>query len=199
MIQSKFNSPILVKILQKNARLTDEEIDFFLSLLTVKNIKKKKYLLMPGNISNHIAYINKGCLRRYIIDNHSKEVIINFALEDYWIGDLESFLSQGPTDYYIQAIEESELFLLSRENFFYACEELPKFKEFHDNLMHRNHYYSLKRLSIIKSATPEEKYLLLMKEQPQLFQRVSMHYIAEYLGIEPESLSRLRHRIFVKS
>lgn len=198
MIPSKQNTSILIKTLKQNAKFTDDEIDYYLSLLEVKSVLKKEHYLMEGDVCNYVAYINKGCMRRYIIDNHSKEIIVNFALEDYWIGDLESLLSQKPTIYYIQALEDCELLLLSRENFHRAKTELPKFKEFHDNKMHRNHYYSLKRLSVAKSATPEEKYQLLMQERPELFQRIPLHYIASYLGIEPESLSRLRKRMVVK-
>ena len=104
---------------------------------------------------------------------------------------------QKPTIFYVQALEECELLLLSRKNFIRANEEIPKFKIFHDKKVQRNHYYALKRLTLTKSATPEEKYLLLMKEQPQLFQRIPLHYIASFLGIEPESLSRLRKRIVI--
>ncbi len=198
MFPSKENIPSLVKSLKEKAGLTGDEIEFYLSLLRIKKIRKKEHILSSGDVSTSVAYVNKGCLRRYIIDNHSKEIIINFSLEDYWTGDLESLLLQKPTIYFIQALEDCELLLLSRENLLKAEAELPKFKEFHENLVHRNHYVSLRRLSIATSATPEEKYILAMKEQPQLFQRVPLHYIASYLGIEPESLSRLRKRIFIK-
>jgi len=190
-------SILLAKELREDAGLTDEEIDLYMSFLKKKIINKKDHLLMAGDISTDVAYITKGCLRRYIIDEHSKEVILNFALEDYWVGDLESFIFQKPTIYYVQALEDCELLFISRENFLRANQELPKFKKFHDIKVQRNHYYTLKRLSFAKSATPEEKYLLLMKELPQLFQRVPLHYIASYLGIEPESLSRLRKRIII--
>jgi CRP-like cAMP-binding protein len=198
MIPSKNNISVLIKTLREGAGLTDEEIDLYLSLLTFKKLRKKEHYLMEGDVCSAVAYVNKGCLRRYIIDDHAKDIILNFALEDYWIGDLESLLSQKPSIYYIQALEESELLLLSLKNFHRAAEELPKFKEFHNYKMQRNHYYTLKRLSITKSATPEEKYHLLMKEQPQLFNRIPLHYIASYLGIEPESLSRLRKRLVFK-
>ena len=132
------------------------------------------------------------------MDEHSKETILNFALEDYWIGDLESFINRKPSIYYVQALEQCELLLISRDNFQRANKELPKFKVFHDNKVQRNHYAALKRLSIAKSATPEEKYISLMKDQPNLFRRIPLHYIAAYLGIEPESLSRLRKRIVIK-
>jgi len=197
MISIEIISPRLTQILKEQAGLSHEEIDLYMSFLNKKIIKRKEHFLMPGDVCTSVAYVNKGCLRRYFIDNHSKEIILNFALEDYWIGDLESLLFEKPTIYYIQALEQSELLLLSRKNFYRVSEELPKFKKFHDEKVQRNHYYTLKRLSISKSATPEEKYILLMKEQPQLLQRVPLHFIASYLGIEPESLSRLRKRIVI--
>jgi CRP-like cAMP-binding protein len=191
-------SAILERELREIAGLNDQEIELYMSFLTKKSLRKKDHFLSEGDVCTHIAFINRGCLRRYIIDNHSKEVILNFSLEDYWIGDLESFILQKSTVYYVQALEDSELLLISRKNFFRAIEELPGFKKFHDDKVQRNHYYTLKRLSNAKSATPEEKYLTLMKEQPQLFQRIPLHYIASYLGIEPESLSRLRKRLVDK-
>jgi len=103
---------------------------------------------VAGETCTNIANVNKGCLRRYIMDEHSKETILNFALEDYWTGDLESFIYRKPSIYYVQALEQCELLLISRENFQRANEELPKFKVFHDNKVQRNHYAALKRLSI---------------------------------------------------
>jgi CRP-like cAMP-binding protein len=188
----------LIETLKESAKFTNEEADLFVNFVQPKVVKKKEHILIPGEISRATAYVTKGCLRRYIVDDHAKEIIINFALEGWWIGDLESFLYEKPTIYYIQALEESELLLLSRQNFSRVCLEIPKYKTFHEQKVQRNHYATLKRLSVAKSGTPEDKYLLLMKEQPQLFQRIPLHYIASYLGIEPESLSRLRKRLINK-
>ena len=198
MAPTKIISPLLIEELREEAGLSENEISLYLSFLKTRSIGKKEHLLVAGETCTDIAYVNKGCLRRYIIDEHSKETILNFALEDYWIGDLESFINRKPSIYYVQALEQCELLLLSRENFMRANEELPKFKVFHDNKVQQNHYAALKRLSIAKSATPEEKYISLMKDQPNLFRRIPLHYIAAYLGIEPESLSRLRKRIVIK-
>ena len=197
MKSNRVNSPELEKELKEIARMNDDEVELYMSFLAKKSLRKKDHLLLAGDVCNYVSYINKGCLRRYIIDDHSKEIILNFSLEDYWVGDLESFIFRTPTDFYIQALEDSELLLLSRENYFRANKEIPKFKKFHDDKVQRNHYSALRRLSIAKSATHEEKYLDLMKKQPQLFQRIPLHYIASYLGIEPESLSRLRKRIVI--
>jgi CRP-like cAMP-binding protein len=198
MIPDEYDAGNLASTLKSQAGLSNEETELFLSFLSLKKLHKKEHYLNAGDICNAVAYVNKGCLRRYIIDEHLKESIFNFALEDYFIGDLESLMLKEPTVYFIQALEDSELLLLSRENLSRVYDLIPKFKEFHDYKMKRNHYYTIKRLAFAKSATPEEKYLLLMKDQPQLFQRIPMHFIASYLGIEPESLSRLRKRLTIK-
>ncbi len=194
---TRINSPALENELREIAGMNDDEVELYMSLLTVKLLRKKDYLLMPGDICRYVTYINKGCMRRYIIDEHSKETILNFSLEYHWVGDLESFIFQKPTDFYMQTLEDCELIQLSREDFFRACSDIPKFKIFHDDKARRNHFSVIKRLSKAKSATPEEKYLDLIAKQPQIFQRVPLHYIASYLGIEPESLSRIRKRIVI--
>jgi CRP-like cAMP-binding protein len=190
--------PGLYNALSKHAGFSRDEYEFYCSFLKKRIVKKKEHYLQEGEISRATAYVNNGCLRQYIIGDHGKEIIIQFALEDWWIGDLESFHYEKPSVFYIQALENSELMLLSRKDFLRVCKELPKYKTFHDEKVQRNHFATLKRLSIAKLGTPEEKYLLLMKEQPQLFQRIPLHYIASYLSIQPESLSRLRKRLTEK-
>ena len=185
-------------VLTRQAGFTPEEFEFYCSLLQKRTVKKKEHYLQAGEISRATAYVNSGCFRQYVIGDHGKEIIIQFALEDWWIGDLESFHDEKPSSFYIQALEESELMLLSRKNFLRVCAEMPKYKALHDEKVQRNHFATLKRLSMAKLGTPEEKYVHLMKEQPQLFQRVPLHYIASYLSIEPESLSRLRKRLAQK-
>lgn len=143
--------------------------------------------------------MNKGCLRRYVINEQGKESIVNFATEDWWIGDLESFLFQKPTIYYVQALEDSELLLLPFREFQIAQERFPKYNEFHVNKVQKSYFATLKRMSISKTGSPEEKYLQLFGEQRNLFQRIPLQYIASYLGIEPESLSRLRRRLAGKA
>jgi len=190
--------PRFIETLRKQAEFTDAQLENFLTLWEIKTIRKKDHYFRAGEICNATAYVNRGCLRRYVINEHEKEIILNFALEDWWIGDLESFFLRKPTIYYAQALEDSELLLLSRENFLQACEQFPKYKAFHEAKMQRSYYATLKRISVTNSGTPEEKYLQLAKDMPQLFQRVPLHYIASYLSIEPESLSRLRKRLSEK-
>ena len=161
-------------------------------------MRKKEFLLRSGEVCRVRYYINKGCFRRYTIDDHGKEVILNFAFEEWWIGDLESFQKHNPSIYYIQALEDSEVFCLSNEDLEPLYKAVPKFREFDNRKIENSHYAMLKRLTL-QSASQEEKYLALIQQYPELFQRVPLHYIASYLGMEPESLSRLRKRLSANS
>lgn len=195
MSEPNLKKASLCDVLKKTAGFTDKEFDWYSQYLDLRVLKKKEHLLRAGEVLRFTAYVQKGCLRRYTVDAQGKETTLGFATEDNWTGDLESFTQQRPTLFYVQALEESELLTISYENFHRVCKQLPKYKTFHDAKVERNHYATLKRLVAAKSATAEEKYLQLEHEKPELFQRVSLHYIASYLGIEPESLSRLRKRM----
>ena len=185
----------ILETFKNTAQFNDAEIKQCLDFFERRMIKKKQHFLTAGEICNSKGIVNQGCFRRYVTDHRGKEVILNFALEDWWIGDLDSFNNQKPTEYSVQALEDSEVLCISRSRHLELCELMPKYKNFHQEKTVRSHYATLKRLTTTQSGSPEEKYLLLMKQQPQLFQRVPMHCIASYLGIEPESLSRLRKRI----
>ena len=191
--------PNFLEVLRNKVGLSKLEIQDFLEYWESKYLKKKEYHLTPGDICRVTAYVNKGCLRRYVIGENTKESILNFAIEDWWVGDLESFFLEKPTPYYIQALEDCELLVLSRVNFLCLTEKFPKYKTFHEEKIQRTFFATLNRVSTAKTDSPEEKYLQLIKQQPGLFQRIPLHYIASYLGIEPESLSRLRKRLSIKS
>ena len=190
--------PDILDTLRSTGQFNDQEISHCFGYFEKKIFKKKQNYLTAGEICNNKGIVNKGCFRRFITDEQGKEVILNFALEDWWIGDLDSFNNQKPTEYTVQALEDSEVLCISRVNHIILSEVMPKYKSFHEEKTKRSHYATLKRLTTAQSGSPEEKYLLLIKQQPQLFQRVPMHCIASYLGIEPESLSRLRKRLFEK-
>jgi CRP-like cAMP-binding protein len=190
--------PRIIETLKTSAQFNDAEMEQCLGYFEKKIFKKKQHFLIEGEICNTKGIVNKGCFRRYVTDHHGKEVILNFAFEDWWIGDLDSFNNQKPTEYNVQALEDSEVLCIPRLNHIQLCEKMPKYKTFHEEKTKRSHYATLKRLTTAQSGSPEEKYLLLMKQHLQLFQRVPLHYIASYLGIEPESLSRLRKRLSEK-
>jgi CRP-like cAMP-binding protein len=187
--------PRFLETLRVGVGLSEQEIQDLLGMWVTLSVKKKEHFFRAGDTCKATAYVNKGCMRRYVINDQGKESIVNFATEDWWIGDLESFLFQKPTIYYAQALEDTELLLLPFREFHIAQERFPKYKEFHVDKVQKSYFATLKRMSLSKTGSPEEKYLQLFKEQPTLFQRIPQHYIASYLGIEPESLSRMRRRL----
>lgn len=157
--------------------------------------KKKAHLFRAGEVCRNVGFVNKGCLRHYFIDDKGNDHIAYFAFEEWWVGDLQSFYSQKPTVYNLQTLEDCEIFLFTLPDFQKAIHEIPAFNEF-ILIKHRKSYTAtIDRFVNSKSESAEEKYLKLLQKSPEVFQRVPQHYIASYLGIKPQSLSRLRKKI----
>lgn len=183
---------LLLRNISRFISLTPEEEKYFTSILKVKKLKKKQYLLQEGDISHHEYFVNKGCLRTYTIDEKGQEHIIQFAIEDWWTGDMYSFLTQTPGKYTIDALEDSELFCLEKN----ALEELyikvPKFEKFFRHLL-QNAFISLQERVISNLSQPaDERYCTFITKYAEMEKRLPLKQIASYLGITPESLSRIR-------
>ena len=189
-INSKF-----IELFRQTFGFTSEEFALFLSYFTVKRITKKDYYLRAGECCNTKAYLNKGCTRNFVIDEQGHERILLFAFEDWWLGDLDSYYSGKPATTYIQMLEDSEILIISRENFQKAENEIPKLKQWYTHKLLRSASASINRIVEIKTLSAEERYLNLLKKQPHIFQRIPLQYIASYLNIEPQSLSRMRNRL----
>jgi CRP-like cAMP-binding protein len=152
-------------------------------------------LLQEGEICNFEAYIVKGYIRNYYIDENGFEVILHFAIEDWWISDITSFHDQKPSKIYIETLEDCELFILSDKNKEELLNRVPKFERVFRLMVQKNLSTTQNRLisTIAKSAT--EKYLDFIKLYPTIPQRVAQHYIASYLGISAEFLSKIRTKL----
>ena len=137
-------------------------------------------------------------MREYTIDNRGTEHIIQFAIEDWWISDPYSFISGLPAIYNIDALQDSDVLLLeksARDKLLDAC---PKMERFFRLLIEANHVASHQRISDSLSASAEERYLKFIKTYPKLFEQVPQNQIASYLGITPQSLSRIRKELSQK-
>jgi CRP-like cAMP-binding protein len=176
----------------------ESELDDILSHFTKLDIKRKEHILHEGEICKRTAFVEQGCFRNYTVDGNLHENINYFGFEGWWLADLHSLENQTPTIYNIQAIEDSSLNVITRNDFFNLMEKYPKFKEGHIQLVRKSYAAMMSRLQEIRFKSVEERYLDLIQRQPQTLQRVPLQYIAAYLGVEPQSLSRLRKRIFEK-
>ncbi|MES2555898.1 MAG: Crp/Fnr family transcriptional regulator [Bacteroidota bacterium] len=180
------------------AVFTQDELALFNSLLEVRKVKKKTFLLQQGEICDFEAYINKGCIRNYFINENGSEVILQFGVEDWWVSDIASFHQQQPSHQFIETLEDCELLVLSVNAKEKLLRQIPKFERFFRLMVQRNLSSLQHRLMNTISMTAEEKYLDFSKRYPAIAQRVPQLQIASYLGISAEFLSKVRTRLAKK-
>jgi len=182
----------------KKVSLTPEEEALITIHLTPKKLRKKQYLLQEGDICKVIAFIQKGALKSYSVDDSGNEHIIQFGVEGWIISDLYSFLTGEPATYNIDAIEDSELVLINKSAHEELLQKMPKYETF-TRLNITGAYLAMqKRLTSIISSPLEERYASFTAIYPDIVQRVPQHMIAAYMGLTPETLSRVRRRISAK-
>jgi CRP/FNR family transcriptional regulator, anaerobic regulatory protein len=176
-------------------KLNQEEEDAFLAILEVKQVKKKEFLLEEGKVCNKITFINSGCMRIFF-NVDGKENTIQFFFSDGWYTDYSSFLTGIPSAENMQALENSEVVQFSKKDIYALYDRYPVFDRV-GRIMAENAFRSVSRLNqMLANEEPEQRYLNLLKQRPEVVERIPQHYIASYLGIKPESLSRIRKRIF---
>jgi len=189
---------LLCTHIEKRVHLTDEEFEISGKFFTPKKLRKKQFLLQEGEVCRHIGFVNSGCLRQYTVDNKGAEHIVQFAIEDWWVSDLNSYLTGLPSNYYIDALQDSKVLLLeksARDKLLDAC---PKMERFFRLLLEANYIATHSRVTESLSTSAEERYLKFIKTYPKLFEQVPQNHIASYLGITPQSLSRIRKELSQK-
>ena len=179
----------------KNNEFTSAEVEYFNTILQHKKVPKKTLLLQEGEICTFEAYILKGCLRKYYINENGFEVIVQFAVEDWWISDIASFHEKKPSKLFIETLEDCELLILTTETKEKLLHKVPKFERIFRLLIQRNLSTMQNRLIDTIAKTAQEKYLEFIKLYPSISQRVAQHYIASYLGISAEFLSKIRTKL----
>jgi len=189
---------ILRAHIEKRIQLTNEEFNISSGFFVPKKIRRHQFLLNEGDICKHLTFVNSGCLREYTIDNKGAEHIIQFAIEDWWVSDLNSFLSGLPATHNIDALQDSEVLLLEKSSRNKLLEECPKMERFFRLLLESNYIVTHQRVADSLSKSAEERYLRFIKTYPKLFEQIPQNQIASYLGITPQSLSRIRKEMTQK-
>lgn len=179
--------------------VTDDEFEFCKTLFRPKKLRRKRFLLGEEDICKYTAFVEKGLLRSFIIDRKGGEHTLQFSLEGWWASDLASFLTGTPSRYNIEALEDSELLLITKPSWDLLLEKMPVFERFFRVLIQNNLIVTQRRLMDSFSDTAEQKYNNLLESFPDIFQKVPQHAIASYLGISRETLSRVRsHKASLK-
>ena len=173
-----------------------KELEIFNSLLEHKTVPKKTILLHEGEMCDFEAFVIKGCIRKYYIDANGFEVILQFAIENAWLSDISfSIYEKKPSRVFIETLEACEFFMLTPDTKEALFAKAPKFERAFRILMQRNLAVTQERLFNTISKTATEKYLEFLELYPTLSQRVAQHYIASYVGISAEFLSKIRTKI----
>jgi CRP-like cAMP-binding protein len=180
--------------ISKFVPLTSAELAAVDECLTHRLVSKKRILLRAGEVCDFEAYMNRGCIREYFIDRNGAELTLEFAVEDWWVSDITSFESQTPSNMYIETLEDCELLMLSRQSKEELLTRVPKLERMFRLMIQRHLTVVQNRLFRTVSYTAMEKYIEFIRRYPTISQRVPQHYIASYLGITAEFLSKLRKR-----
>lgn len=192
------DTDLIIQNISRHIQLDKTETDFFISLLQSKKLKRKEFLLKPGDICKTENFIVKGCLRTYTIDNNGFEHIVMFGIEDWWVGDLFSFLTQRPATYFIDALEDTEVLQITKTNLDKLYERVPKFERFFRLILQNAFIAQQQRINQNLSFTAEQRYLDFISKHPNLEQRLSQKQVSAYLGITPVFLSMLRKKLSQK-
>ena len=186
------NNFTLTTFLTSNIDIDKNILDELLQNCKTIKISKGNFLLRQGEICKHSFFVESGLLRQYSIDNKGKEHILQFAPETWFISDRGSIYFNQPSDYFIQALEDSKVLQIDERFILHLAEQNKSFLAFNNKLLHNHIRHLQKRVTQLLSATAEERYLDFIKLYPDILLRVPQSMVASYLGITPESLSRVR-------
>ncbi|OOQ58403.1 Crp/Fnr family transcriptional regulator [Mucilaginibacter pedocola] len=179
----------------KSEPLTDEEKTLIRQVFTPFKLRKKQYLLQAGDHCKYFAFVVKGAMRQYSVDDKGTEHIVRLGVEDWWMGDRESWVMKTPSNYNIDAWEHTEMLLVTRASILDLLNKTTFIYEMMRQLDERNNIANQRRLTSSISATAEKKYADFVACYPVLVERFPQHIIASYLGITKDTLSRVKRQL----
>lgn len=187
----------LLDLFSEFPSLNEEEVKAISENVVVRSFKKGTILLQEGQISKECYSVLKGCIRQYyIIDGNEKTTA--FFVESEAVASFSSYVNQIPSKHYLVCVEDCSLTVGSKEKEAEMISKFPKLEPIIRSEMEKNAAKAQEEHSFFIISSPEERYINLIKNKPELLNRVPQHQIASFLGIKPESLSRLRKRILTK-
>lgn len=181
--------------ISKIADLTETEWSAFHSMLSFVSLDKKQCFLNAGQICFSSAFISKGLFKLYTTDTQGNEKIIQFNIENTFLSDCESYLNKKPSNYTIEALENSELIVFKNADLELLCASFPVFDKIGRQVTHEILSYYKEHIQLLMTKTPQERYDYLMTNKPELIQRISVTHLSQYLGLTRETVSRLRGKI----
>lgn len=182
----------LIRHIQEKILLNEEEEELLLSKVNFKKVNKKELLLKEGEICDCLYFIEKGCLRLYIINGKGNEQTLQFGIENWWLTDYMGFDSQKPSHFYIQAVENSEIIVIHKNDYEQLLIEIPKLERYFRMILQKSFAASQMRIKYLFTMSAEERYHHFNSHFPEFVQRVPQYMLASYLDFSAELLSKIR-------
>lgn len=183
---------VLQEYLTNKTDLSPEEIETIKKVSKIKKLRRKQYLLHEGEVWKHLAFVCSGLLKTYFIDDSGREHIISFSQVDYWTGDRESLIYGNPSKFNIDAIEDSIVILITKEDYESLSIQIPKFNQLINSLLQKSFIVAQNRILSSISLSAEEKYHNFLEKYPSISNRIPQHMIASFIGITSETITRIR-------
>jgi CRP-like cAMP-binding protein len=178
--------------LQARSSFTPDDLALVRSVFVPRSLAAGEFLQRAGEVARHASFVARGCLRSYVIDAKGKEHIVQFAPEDWWLSDTNSLASGTPSQFFYQAIEPSELLLLEPRSHLLLVDKVPGYAAAFRTGMQRHAAAKDQRIVSTLSTTAEQRYEEFLKTYPSIASRVPQWMLASYLGVTPETVSRIR-------
>lgn len=186
--------PLLISHFRKTVSLSEVEIAEILPRLDIVSVDKKKFLLQPGQVSRHMRFVASGCMRSFYVNENNQEHTLQLGIENWWINDLYSYLSQQPSRMFLQAVENTVLIQISKNNLEELFRLVPAMSDFFRIKMQAAYVALQERTIENMSVDAYERYTRFRSDYRDIEQRVPQYIIASYLGVTPEFLSHLRKK-----
>ncbi len=188
----------LQKHIKKHTQISDENLEKFSNAFTLQKVAKKEFLLKEGEICQFEGFVTGGCFKVFHSDQDGTEHTLYFAIEDWWVADVDSFTNSKPSQLNIQALENSEVLLISKQNKEKLYQEIPEIEKLFRIMSQKNLVALQRRMIDNLSKTADQRYLDFLAKYPKITQRLTNIQIAAYLGVSPEFVSKIRRKITKK-
>jgi CRP-like cAMP-binding protein len=195
MSESMSGFEVLRSYLEDRAAFTEDEFEFIRNRFVPRLLEAGEFLQRAGDVSKYAAFVATGCLRNYVIDSKGKEHIVQFAPENWWVADGISLAAGTPSQYFIDAIEHSELLLIDSPSHQELVDRVPGYAAAFRTGLQKHAAAKDRRIVSSLSASAEQRYVEFLETYPSIVTRVPQWMLASYLGLSPETLSRVRKNL----
>ncbi|WP_212005167.1 Crp/Fnr family transcriptional regulator [Chitinophaga sp. HK235] len=185
----------LVDYIKSRITVSEQELEVILSYFKPVKLKKNELLLTHGQTSQRTFFVGTGCLRIFFITEEGQDATRYFAFEGQFATALVSFITSEPSEEFMQAVEDSEVFYITHKDFYHLLEVIPQWEKFYRSYLEIAYVTNTRRLMSFLTLDAKEKYRLLLEENPNIVRRLSNKMVASYLNISQETLSRLKSKI----